>query len=361
MKELRVFHGVCEIAGQAYYSVKGLIYNGIKASHMVLRNKTFNYGYGISLNIYRKNWYLYPFYLLKICFYELKILREHNVFHFHAGSTMLLNHDLWLLKLLGKKIFVEFHGSELRDYADAEKVNPYILTEDYTAGLEKRKKTAAKICRYADGVLLHDDELIPHLPATARNIFVVPLKVDLERFTPCYVPVEKEKICIVHAPSNRKVKGSDQIIEAVESLKQKYDLDFILVENKTQKEARQIYKKADIIVDQVRLGTYGVFAIEGMALGKPVITYISDGMKDCLPEELPLVSANPDTVQEVLERLIKDGRLRHEIGVAGSEYVKKYHDCRKNAKALCEVYTGEIGPIRGREAFMHAAAQEIYG
>ena len=349
MRELRVFHGMFEMAGQAFYAVKGLKQMGIKTTHMIWRSNYANIGYGISLNIYRKKWYLYPYYLLKVAFYELKILREHNVFHFHTGSSLLLNFDLWLFKLLHKKVFAEFHGSELRDYADAEKVNPYILTQDFVSGLEKRKKKVEKICRYADGVILHDDELIPHLPANAKNIFVVPLRVDLKKFTPCYVPAEKEKICIVHAPSNRKIKGSGQVIEAIEALKKKYQIEFILVENKSQKEAKEIYEKADIIVDQI---------IEGMALGKPVVTYILDEMKQCLPKELPIVSANPDTIEDVLEQLILDGKRRRELGIAGRKYVENYHDCRKNARMLYEVYTGKIQPIKGREAFAHAAQMQ---
>ena len=358
MRELRVFHGMFEMAGQAFYAVKGLKQMGIKTTHMIWRSNYANFGYGVSLNIYRKKWYLYPYYLLKVAFYELKILREHNVFHFHTGSSLLLNYDLWLFKLLHKKVFAEFHGSELRDYADAEKVNPYILTQDFVSGLEKRKKKVEKICRYADGVILHDDELIPHLPANAKNIFVVPLRVDLKKFTPCYVPAEKEKICIVHAPSNRKIKGSGQVIEAIEALKKKYQIEFILVENKSQKEAKEIYEKADIIVDQLKIGIYGVFAIEGMALGKPVVTYILDDMQERLPEELPIVSANPDTIEDVLEQLILDGKRRRELGIAGRKYVENYHDCRKNARMLYEVYTGKIQPIKGREAFAHAAQMQ---
>lgn len=358
MEELKVFHGLFEEAGQAYYSVKGLMHGGVKATHMVWRGNYVNYGCGVSLNIYKKKRYLYPYYLLKLAFYEMKLLREHNVFHFHTGSSLLLNFDLWILKLLHKKIFVEFHGSEIRDYSDSEKVNPYLQMEDFKSGMESRKRRAEKICRYADGVILHDDELIPHLPPNAENIYIVPLRIDLRRFVPCFVQTDKEKVCIVHAPSNRKVKGSDQIIDAVEFLKGRYDIEFILVENKSQKEAREIYKKADIIVDQLRAGTYGVFAIEGMALGKPVITYISDEMRERLPEDLPLVSANPDNVQEVLERLVRDGQLRRELGIAGARYVGRYHDCRKNAKMLCEIYKGQIPPMKGREAFAYAAGME---
>lgn len=359
MKKLRVFHGLFEEAGQAYYSVKGLRQNGIQASHMIWRNHYSNYGYGICLNIYRKRWYLIPYYLMKVVFYELKILREHNIFHFHVGSSLLLNHDLWLLKLCKKKRFIEFHGSELRDYAYAREMNPYMLADGYTTGIEKRKKIIQKACKNADGIILHDDELIPHLPQNAKKVFVVPLRIDLKRFKPQYVPKEREKVCIVHAPSNRELKGTDYIIKAVESLKKQYDIEFILVENKSQSEAKELYKKADIIVDQLRAGTYGVFAIEGMALGKPVVTYISDNMREKLPRDLPIMSANPDTIKDVLEELIKDGNLRYKTGINGRRYVEKYHDCRKNAKMLCEIYYGNIQPITGREAFLHASEERI--
>ena len=34
--------------------------------------------------------------------------------------------------------------------------------------------------------------------------------------------------------------------------------------------------KADVIVDQLRCGSHGVFAVEAMATGKPVLCYIRD-------------------------------------------------------------------------------------
>ena len=47
-----------------------------------------------------------------------------------------------------------------------------------------------------------------------------------------------------------------------------------LVEAKPFWEALQIYGSGDIIVDQLLAGWYGGFAVEAMALGKPVIAYL---------------------------------------------------------------------------------------
>jgi len=322
---------------------------------MVWEPNPFHYGYDVSLNIDKSKKYLIPVWILKLLFFEYKILRENNVFHFHFGRSLLLNYDLWILQKLRKKIFFEFHGSDLRDYKYAKELNKYVLSEGSDSNRKKLKKRAEKICRYADGIILHDDELIPHLPLKRPGVYVVPLRLDLQKITPVYVNKENKKIKIVHAPTKRDAKGSAYLIKAVEEIKKKYPIELIIVENKAQEEALELYKTADIIVDQLRVGTYGVFAIESMAMGKPVITYITDAMKQCLPKDLPICSANPDTIKEELEKLILDSELRYELGVQGRLYVEKYHNYKKNAKMLYDIYQGSLAPIQGRSAFQYAA------
>ena len=141
-------------------------------------------------------------------------------------------------------------------------------------------------------------------------------------------------------------------MDAYEKLKNKYsNIELVLVEGKTQQEAFEIYKTADIIVDQLFAGTYGVFAIESMALGKPVVTYISDEMKRNLPQELPIVSASIYSIESVLEELIINGRLRRDKGVEGREYVENYHNYKHVAYILRDIYYGKATPLTGRNAF----------
>lgn len=359
MGQLRVFHGLSEVAGQAGYSVRGLREFGVPANLVVWEPNAFHYDFDISLNIDMNKKYLLPLWAFKLLFYEFKILSENDIFHFHFGRSLLVNYDLWIFRKLRKKVFYEFHGSDLRDYSYAKTLNKYALSEGYDTGSAKIKKRAKKICKYADGIILHDDELIPHLPDNASDIYVVPLRVDLKKIMPVYVQKDNKVVRVVHAPTKRDVKGSDFVIQAMQELKTKYAVELILVENKTQEEALEIYKTADIIVDQLRIGTYGVFAIEGMAMGKPVVTYITDEMRQRLPEDLPICSANPDTVKDVLEKLIQDGELRYNLGIEGRKYAEKYHDYRKNAQMLYDIYSGKIEPLQGREAFAYAAQKHL--
>ena len=49
-----------------------------------------------------------------------------------------------------------------------------------------------------------------------------------------------------------------------------------IVEGLRHDEALEHYRDADIVVDQLNAGWYGLFAIECMALGKPVVTFLHD-------------------------------------------------------------------------------------
>ena len=75
-----------------------------------------------------------------------------------------------------------------------------------------------------------------------------------------------------------------------------------------------------------------------MAMGKPVICWISDFMKEKYPKELPIISANPDNIKEKIEYAIKNKDMLKGIGLEGRKYVEKYHDMNIIAKDMMEIY-----------------------
>lgn len=329
---MKVLHGMSEVAGQGIYSVKGLRANGVSADMAVWRPNTFDYPIDISLNIGKKK-YLYPWYAFKMFVFFLGATFKYDCFHFHYAHSLLpFGLDLMLLKSLNKKIFFEFHGSELRGQINNIKY-PYFHN---ISQVKRQSKLIKKEIEYADGIILHDIELKPHLPDTNIPIHIVPLRLDLSKLSPVFPDVRVKKPVVVHAPSNRGSKGSNWIIEAANKLKDQ--IDFVLVENKSQDEAIEIYKKADIIIDQISVGAYGVFAIECMALGKPVLSYISDEVRNSLPDTCPIQNIEPDTIYDVLYELSSNSILRRDLGIQGRHYVEEYHDYIKNAQILKSIY-----------------------
>ena len=347
----RIMHGLSEVAGQNSYSVQGLRFIGEDAETVIYYKHPFAYKYDKCLNINKSHRFFFPFYALKLLGFYIGALFKYDTFHFHFGHSILNNMELWSYRLFGKKYFFEFHGSDLRDQKKACEVMGMPFDEK-EATSPKQHRRNKKICNSADGIVIHDDELIPYLPPVKNALYVVPLRVDIQQFEPCYPKDDNSHIRIVHAPSKRVGKGTKFVLDAFEELKKKYDnIELVLVEGKTQQEAFEVYKTADIVVDQLYVGTYGVFAIESMALGKPVITYISEEMKERLPETLPIVSGGTKTIKDALELLINDPKLRNSKGKEGREYVENYHDYRVIAHVLKDIYDGNGKPLSGRAAF----------
>ena len=165
--------------------------------------------------------------------------------------------------------------------------------------------------------------------------------VDIEAFDPVY-PKTEGVIRIVHAPSNESIKGSDLIIPAVKRLQERYPIELILVQNIPYEEALKIYQQADLIIDQTLVGWYGGFAVEAMAMGKPVACYIRESDLDCLTpamrSQIPLIRIDPLNIEAALERAIKQRRQWRHWGQLSRDYVLRWHHPRRLAGAMVRAY-----------------------
>jgi glycosyltransferase involved in cell wall biosynthesis len=108
-------------------------------------------------------------------------------------------------------------------------------------------------------------------------------------------------------------------------------------------DARAIYEKADLLVDQLLLSWYGGLAVELMALGKPVICYVrEEDLRFIEPEmrsQLPVIQAEPGTIYSVLKQFLTARRHQlPEIGALSRAYVERWHDPLRIAASLKEAY-----------------------
>ena len=338
---MKVLNGMSEVAGQGIYTVQGLIANGVPANMAVWSRNTNGYETDIDLRIDKKNKIAFPFYAIKMLIFALKAGFKYDVFHSHAGYSLLpFNIDVGILKLFKRRIFAEFHGSEIRNLFIKYKYEYFNADWENIRMKQKQQKRVARLLKSTTGVIIHDYELLPHIPDDCSlPVYIVPLRLDLSKFHSKYPDPSVRKVKIVHAPSKRSTKGTEQILKRLKLVSSEYEL--ILVENKTQEEAFKIYQDADIIIDQISVGTYGVFAIEAMALGKPVITYINPEIQKSFPADLPIISDDFDSLPEIVEKLIANGELRNSLGKQGRRYVERYHDNRKVTHYLKNIYCGD--------------------
>src|SRR5699024_11742732 len=97
------------------------------------------------------------------------------------------------------------------------------------------------------------------------------------------------------------------VVIAGEKLKKEcISFDFRFIEGMDHQETMNLLSKADIVIDQLRIGASGYLSTEAMALGKPVICYIREDLVDAYPKDFPIVNAHPNTLKYVLQILIQN-------------------------------------------------------
>jgi glycosyltransferase involved in cell wall biosynthesis len=118
-------------------------------------------------------------------------------------------------------------------------------------------------------------------------------------------------------------------------------------------ELRYYQVQADIVVDMLTFGWFGANVREALMLGKPVVCYIrpefAEQVREELPEyidELPVVSATPETVESVLKELVQDPHRRRELGRRSREFALKWHSAEAGARRMDQIYSSLLEPGR---------------
>lgn len=178
-------------------------------------------------------------------------------------------------------------------------------------------------CRFSDLIIGMDGSVRRFLPR--NDVYCKTIPVDTEKLKPDMDFQGNAIPLIVHAPNHRHVKGTQFLLEALDEVRAAgIPFELKLVERVARNEAIEIYKSADLIADQFIMGAYGVFALECLALGKPVLTYL-DHDHLCNPVfNLPIVNTNRWNLSAVVTCLLSVPGLRERIGRAGRDAVVQY-------------------------------------
>ncbi|WDR02348.1 hypothetical protein PSQ19_17265 [Devosia algicola] len=270
-----------------------------------------------------------------------QIPSRYSLIHYH-GSHLLrgtMHHLLEgpYLSLRSVPMIVSFGGSDARIIELARRNNPYFYRDADPEQDERTRTYLRAISKYVQNVAT-DCEMIEYVAPYFERVFTFRQPLNLSRFQISVSPQRRSPV-VLHVPTDTHVKGTEQIVAAVERLKAEgLQFEFKLVRQLAQKEFYRELSSCDIYVDELRCGSYGVTAVEAMAYGKPAITYLRPDLVEKYPSDLPLVNANPDTITDVLRGLIVDDVRRANISELSQSYVRKYHDDKVVAHAMLEVY-----------------------
>ncbi|MCI2958000.1 glycosyltransferase [Agromyces atrinae] len=151
---------------------------------------------------------------------------------------------------------------------------------------------------------------------------------------------ENARPLVVHVPSKSAVKGTALIERPVRGLEAEGLLDYRTVSGVAARQMPGLYRSADIVLDQFRLGSYGVAAVEAMAAGRVVVGHVLESVRRSVSEAtgfaVPIVEATPDTVGDVLRELAADPEHRARLGREGVAFAEAVHDGRLSARVLLD-------------------------
>ncbi len=153
---------------------------------------------------------------------------------------------------------------------------------------------------------------------------------------------------VLHAPNHRAIKGSDRIIEAVEHLRrQGRHVELTLLERQPNETVRHAMTRCDVVADQLIIGWYAMFALEGMSMRRAVICNLRSDLvalhaaEGTQPEGgFPFVQADCTDIARVLGELHDQPDRIREAGLRGRAFVERHHSLQAGARLF--------GAIQGR-------------
>jgi hypothetical protein len=194
-------------------------------------------------------------------------------------------------------------------------------------------------------------DMIEYTPTSRNDLFFWPIDLAQKGGHP-YHPVPPDgsstgPLRVVHASNHRLTKGTASLIAAVEDLRaQGVPIELTLVERIPNTQALEIYRTADVVFDQCLIGFHGYFALEAMAMAKPVMCFIRKPQEYLLdPEACPIIRTHRDRLAQDLRRLAASRPELREIGLRSRQYIERNYSLQAFAGRLQSAYR-ELGAIR---------------
>lgn len=270
--------------------------------------------------------------------YALSAPVRRDVFHYQFGATWLPRAvDARWARLFRRTLVCTYHGDDCRLYAVARERFPARGRAGDPAGDNFTRGRLRRMARIVHAALVADLELATYAAMFFERVYLTPLPLhgsapQPEPRDPGAAPV------VLHAPSDPAVKGTAAVEAAARAVGARTPLELRILTGVTHDVVAAELRRADIVVDQLNSVTSGVFALEAMRLGLPVLGELDRSALPPYQTDLPVVAASPETLEGELEALVRDPELRQRLGEQGRAYVSGTHDPARVAEAVLRVY-----------------------
>ncbi len=290
---------------------------------------------------------------------------HYDVLHYYFGQSYIYRPghaetaisfaDLRLAKARGRTVFMTLQGCDVRGAGVSNATHAVTMCRPdggcgaypvCIATLDKvRRRMVEDILPLCDRVFVLNPDLALHAPGAEFLPYASASIHDI----PVCPPRTSGRPLVLHAPSDPLIKGTAEIEAALEVLRAEFDFDYQVVKGLPHEEAMQLYQKADMVIDQLLAGWYGGFAVEVMAMGKPVAAYIRQEDIGAVPAgfaaDIPVLQIDRRSLVADLRGIFQRQSEWAAIGARSRAFVERWHDPRKVAAALMRLYADPRAPL----------------
>ncbi len=247
--------------------------------------------------------------------------------------------DARALAAAGLSVALVAHGSDVRRpsrHLEREPESPFGRTEpEYTRVLEARARVNVELFDEHDGpVYVSTPDLLLDVPRATW----LPVVVDPGAWASQAPVLQRPRPVVLHAPTNAALKGSEVVDEVLGRLDAAGVVEYRRITGIPAAELAELVRTADVVVDQLRLGAYGVAACEAMAAGRVVVGHVGTQVREhvltAAGVAVPVLQAVPGTFEATIARVLEDRDEARALAARGPRFVEQVHDGRVSAAAL---------------------------
>lgn len=241
--------------------------------------------------------------------------------------------DIAFLRDGGVRVGLVFHGSEVRSprrHAASHEFSPFTDPRDpYTRRLQEVvDRNLRLVDEFAGAVFVSTPDQLDDLPTATW----LPVCVDLGAWP--LTDAGNRVPLVVHAPSNPVLKGTDDVERAVAPLVAAGRITYRRVSGLQPADAAALIRSADIVIDQVLLGLYGVLACEALASGAVVLGNVGTALRSRVPAPVEIIEVTPATLAAELTRAVDQLPSLREEAAARRAFIERFHSGCYSADVL---------------------------
>jgi hypothetical protein len=235
-------------------------------------------------------------------------LRRYDIWHYHYPYGSLKRS---LEKRMTDKVYLKhYHGNDLR--GRQEENFCLVSTPD--------------LLKYAP-----NGKWLPN-PIDLKEIDATREELNIKEMQENQIPK------VAHYPYYRNYSALDYYSDALSSLQKDQKCEIINILNQPHLQALRNMASSDLIIGKILpdVGWFGKFELEGMALGKPVVAYVSEDLYENYNP--PIYRTTKDTLKKDLEAIFEDRPERERLSREGPKYVRDNHSIECVVEAVMRCY-----------------------